>query len=167
MKLSILLSLLFIFLSGFVNAEAETQNIAYVYLDITNPVPRIENISITSPAYSFSRIECEVEIIDNNPDSVRLSYEWEVDGKLVSKEDSVPGIEPGKEVTCRVEAYDSAGQGSNELKASAVISEINVFGITGNAVKNIGTSGNSLSLIILSLLLLYSIRLILNQDGIQ
>lgn len=126
-------------------AENETfQTKGYIYLTINNPVPELTSLEITSPVYPYSRISCMAEFTDNAPETVRLKYRWYADGILISEEESVSGIQAGKEVRCEATAYDSIGQPSNTLTANTTVQQLNVFGITAYAARNL-EGGNLLT----------------------
>ncbi len=143
-----------VILMQFANAQNE-QTKGYIYLTIIDPLPEIKNLTITSPAYPYSRVECNTDVYDNIPESVKLDYKWYVDGEFVSEAEFLSGneaaLEPGQEVRCEVIAYDSIGQASNIATASTTIQKITVLGITSYAVKNLNKTGAGFLTILISL----------------
>lgn len=163
---------LFMFLLGiaismqFADAQ-DVQTRGYVYLTIIDPMPEIRNLTITSPAYPYSRVECKADIIDNLPESVKLNYRWYVDDEFVSEAGFLSGneaaLESGQEVRCEVIAYDSIGQASNIATASTTVQKITVFGITAYAVKNLRDSPAAGSFAVLISLAFISIGISLRR----
>ncbi len=126
-------------------AETTVQTKAYIYITIIDPVPELHNLTITSPVYPYSKVECKAEVIDNLPESVKLNYRWYVNGEFVSEAESLSdrevALEPGQEVRCEVIAYDSIGQASNIVTANTNVQKLTVFGVTSYAVKNLNKTG--------------------------
>ena len=113
---------------------AENQMQAHVFLTVLNPAPSLENVSITSPAYSSAVIQCSADVIDNNPSSAALKYAWKVNKEIVSHDEEISGVPAGAEVLCEVTAVDAAGQESSTLSNSTIVQNPSVFGITAAAI---------------------------------
>lgn len=151
-----LIPLFFILLVAIPFVTAETKG--YIYLTIIDPAPQIKNLTITEPIYPFSKIECNAEVIDNDPANVRLEYKWYVNENLFSEADYLSGsevqLEAGQEVRCDVVAYDSREQASEIASAKTIVQKLSVFGITTYAIKNLNDTGKGIFSVLLLLLLI-------------
>ena len=135
---------------------AENQLQAHVFVTVINPAPSLENVSITSPAYSSSVIQCTADVLDNNPASVALRYTWKVNNELISHDAEISGAPAGSEVICEITAVDAAGQESLTFSNHTVIQSFSVFGITAAAI---GIHGASSSVLAPALFLIVALAL--------
>ena len=100
----LVLSVFICFIALFSNS-ALAGNEGYVNIAIADAPPRILGIAVKPEiAYSNSEISCEAEVYDENASSLRLEYEWHVNGKAVSGKEKklTETIQAGDEIECKI-----------------------------------------------------------------
>ena len=98
---------------------------AVISLEITNDPPQIVDVTISPMrVYADTELHCEAKVADEAPGLARFEYLWEMDGILLSKEETMQApLTPGKQVRCTVIAIDPAGLRSEPMSASSRVEE--------------------------------------------
>ncbi|MFH1249260.1 MAG: hypothetical protein V1660_03850 [archaeon] len=112
-------------------------NVGYVNLTIMPSPPYISSLEILQQE-DFNYLECDAQIMGNNPSDYNTIYTWNAGGVKVGEGERVEVRDNWKEITCKAEAYDS--NNGKDIKEKTII--IVRHSITGNAVSKEGGANN-------------------------
>ena len=120
-------------------SEDVVSDIGIVTLNLINRPPAITNIYFNlGIVYEDSKLECVVDINDENPEEITLIYKWHVNNELIETNDNyLGGFNENDIVRCEVTPIDNENIIGETKNITAVINK-NQFlsAITGFVIKN-------------------------------